>query len=157
MSARSRKRKRRPAIPASNRNKSQTPALPPKEVLDKLPENVRISAVEAASFTGPLPPPSMFSHYNEVLPGAAERILRITEKEQDHRIAWESKALTLGARNNLIGQVFGLIALVLCIGSATYMALNGLKTVPAILVGTTTVGTIGWFIRSRSQQPEGDR
>ena len=65
----------------------------------------------------------MFSHYNEVLPGAAERILRITEKEQDHRIAWVSKALSLGARNNLIGQVFGLVALVFRIGSATYMAL----------------------------------
>lgn len=99
----------------------------------------------------------MFNHYNEVLPGAAERILRITEKEQDHRISWESEALSLGARNNLIGQVFGLIALVLCIGSATYMALNGLKVVPAILVGTTTVGTIGWFLRSRSQKPERDR
>ena len=36
-----------------------TSKLPPQAVLDALPEQVRISVVEAASFSGPLPPPSM--------------------------------------------------------------------------------------------------
>ncbi|MCA1837892.1 MAG: DUF2335 domain-containing protein, partial [Actinobacteria bacterium] len=43
-----------------------------------------------AMFQGPLPPPESFEHYDHVLPGAAERILRMTEKSLDHRIAVES-------------------------------------------------------------------
>lgn len=35
-----------------------------------------------ASFQGPLPPPSMLANYNAVLPGLAERIVRMAETEQ---------------------------------------------------------------------------
>ena len=71
--------------PASN--------LPPKEILDNLPEHVRVSIVEAASFSGPLPPPTMYREYESALPGSAERILAMVEKEQKHRIMWETTAL----------------------------------------------------------------
>lgn len=66
-----------------------TPRLPPEEVLDALPERVRDSVVEAAWFSGPLPPPTMYGEYERTLPGSAERILVMAEKEQDHRIEWE--------------------------------------------------------------------
>lgn len=42
---------------------------------------------------GPLPMPSSFGGYEKVLPGAAERILRMAEKEQDHRLQQEQKIL----------------------------------------------------------------
>lgn len=61
--------------------------LPPKAVLDALPEQVRSSVVEAASFSGPLPPPSMYGEYERVLPGSADRIMGMTEREQAHRIS----------------------------------------------------------------------
>lgn len=38
-----------------------------------------------ASFQGPLPPPSMLAQYEEILPGAAERILVLLESETAHR------------------------------------------------------------------------
>ncbi len=78
----------------------------------------------------------------------------MAEKEQDHRAVWETKALRVGARDSLVGQVFGLVALLTLVGSVTYMAVQGLTVVPAILAGATTVGTIGAFIRGRKNDPD---
>ncbi len=36
-------------------------------------------------FAGPLPAPEILAAYDEVLPGLAERIVRLTEREQQHR------------------------------------------------------------------------
>ena len=139
------KQTRRRARPAPRPQKQSRPpvVLPPKEVLDRLPDDLQIVAVEAAAFTGPLPPPSMFNHYNEVLPGSAERILRMAEKEQEHRTTWESEVLRVGARDSLIGQALGFLALLVCVGGAIYLALSGNVVVAVVLVGAPIVGTIG--------------
>lgn len=53
---------------------------------DTLPPSQRASLIHAQmEFSGPLPPPQILGQYDEVLPGAAERILRMAEKQQDHR------------------------------------------------------------------------
>ena len=55
-----------------------------------LPQKIaKIVVQRMEGFVGPLPHPEHFAHYDETLPGAAERILRMAEKEQDHRHAWE--------------------------------------------------------------------
>ena len=72
--------------------------LPSPEVLETLPENARIAVVEAAALSGPPPPPIMYGEYDNVLSGSAERILRMAEKEQDHRIEWENDALNQNIR-----------------------------------------------------------
>lgn len=72
--------------------------MPSPEVLETLPENARIAVVEAAALSGPLPPPTMYGEYDNVLSGSAERILRMAEKEQDHRIEWENDALNQNIR-----------------------------------------------------------
>ncbi len=55
------------------------------KLLEAMPKEVRISIAETASFSAPLPPPSMFESYEQTLPGSADRILKIVEKEQNHR------------------------------------------------------------------------
>ena len=37
-----------------------------------------------ASFSGPLPPPELLKQYDEVVPGAADRIISMAEAEQAH-------------------------------------------------------------------------
>ncbi|MYB34987.1 MAG: DUF2335 domain-containing protein, partial [Gammaproteobacteria bacterium] len=34
-----------------------------------------------------------FAHYDQILPGSADRILSLAEKEQAHRQKWESDVL----------------------------------------------------------------
>lgn len=123
--------------------------LPPKEVLERLPESVRISVSEAAAFSGPLPPPSMYAGYNEVLPGSAERILSMAEKEQEHRINWEDRALETTTREAALGQWLGFATGLACIASSIYLAMNGNQLVAGILAGVSVLGLVKKFIRGR--------
>ena len=106
--------------------------------------------VEAASFTGPLPPPSMFRGYEEANPGSADRILRMAESEQEHRTTWERQALKLNGLSAVAGQYLGLIIALACIGCATYLGLND-KTIVAVVLGGVSVTTlVGHFLKDRS-------
>jgi len=47
---------------------------------------------------GPLPPPAMLADYEKAFPGTAERILRLTETEAEHRRAIDMGNLTINKR-----------------------------------------------------------
>ncbi len=124
--------------PASN--------LPPKEILDNLPEHVRVSIVEAASFSGPLPPPTMYREYESALPGSAERILAMVEKEQKHRIMWETTALNASGQETKRGQWLGFAIAMACLGAAIFLAVSGHEVVACIALGAGAVGLVGRFL-----------
>lgn len=124
--------------------------LPPKAVLDALPEQVRISVVEAASFSGPLPPPSMLGEYNRVHPGSADRILAMAEKEQAHRVSSESTALQASVKDSKLGQYFGFGLAVLCIGGGIYLAIQGMTVAAVALIVASASGLAGRFLRNRA-------
>ena len=44
-------------------------------------------------FSGPLPPPQILGQYEDELPGAAERLFRMAEKQQDHRINMDESSV----------------------------------------------------------------
>lgn len=52
-----------------------------------------------ASYVGPLPPPGMLIQYNEAVPGAAERILAMAERQSAHRESMETVVVTAGAKS----------------------------------------------------------
>ena len=118
----------------------------PDEVLDKLPERVRVAAVEAASFSGPLPPPTMYGEYERVLPGSAERILAMAEKEQNHRIGWETTALDTSVGETKLGQWLGFAIAILCIGAAVLLAMSGHGVVAGIALAASAAGLVGRFL-----------
>lgn len=49
--------------------------------------------VRVDQFQGPLPPPDFFEQYEATLPGAAERILQMAERQASHRQGAEPLAL----------------------------------------------------------------
>ena len=46
---------------------------------------------------GPIPPPTLLSQYNQVIPDGAERILAMAEKDAAHQIYMEKTAIHLKA------------------------------------------------------------
>ena len=81
--------------------------------------------MEAATFSGPLPPPSLYGQCERVLEGSAERILAMAEREQQHRTAWESKQLEVAASEATPGQWLGFVVVIICIGSAVCLSSLG--------------------------------
>ena len=116
-----------------NSDKDSGPALPEQKA-----QPDTSAAIAEVSFDGPLPPPGMLGHYEEVCTGSAERILSMAEIEQGRRIEIESTALNTFRLTALIGQ---LITAPTVIGAAI-LALLGhkfLATALAVLVGVPSI------------------
>lgn len=102
-------------------------------------------------FSGPLPHPQTLRQYDEVLPGAVERILRMAEKQQDHRIGMDQSGVRranwgLGAGYSL--SVMGLI-------SSGYLIMHGHDVGGSILGGSTFLSLVTTFVygsKSRSRE-----
>lgn len=134
---------------ASGQGNALSPIIP-KEVFDRLPEEIRVSVAEAAAFSGPIPPPTMFGQYDQVLPGSAGRIMQMAENEQAHRIAWEGKCLEIAAGEVSRGQWMGFAVSILCIGGTIWLALLGHYWPAVVLGGAGAANLVGRFLGQRS-------
>lgn len=65
------------------------------------------AAFSHVEYSGPLPPPDSLRGYEEVLPGAAERIFAASEKEQAHRMELESLMVNSEISNSERGMKYG--------------------------------------------------
>lgn len=118
-------------------------------------DDTQTSIVIAArqSFSGPLPPPSAFREYEDVLPGAADRILTLAERNAQARRDQSSGQLMLAAtaleaddaqskRGMLLGFILSVgllvVTLVLALEGATWpavaAAVSQLAPILAVLV-----------------------
>ena len=74
------------------------PVTSPEVQVERLNTKTRSSITEIqkieAHFSGPLPHPSILQGYENCMPGAADRILRMTENESEHRRSIEKLVIT---------------------------------------------------------------
>ena len=80
---------------------------------------------EHKSFRGPLPAPEDFNAYKVVLPDAPERILRMAEKQLEHRINTETKIVDAGLKESKYGQVIGAVIVLVCLAGSVFLGMNG--------------------------------
>lgn len=144
---RARSQKRAKATAAQLRSVS---AKLPRKVFERLPEDVRVSVMEAAAFSGPLPLPSMYGQCERVLEGSAERILAMAEKEQQRRTVRENKQLEVATSGATRGQELGFVVVIICVGSAVYLSSLGHQWVAGVVAGISVVGLVGRFVQGRS-------
>lgn len=60
---------------------------------------------QEVQYSGPIPPPAMLDQYNRIVPGAAERIIKMAEQQHSHRITLESKVIASDIRNSILGVI----------------------------------------------------
>lgn len=98
------------------------------------------------SYNSPLPPPEIIAGYEEILPGSADRILRMTEEQGKHRRELEKLVIKGDIRRSNIGLLLASIVTTIIIGCATYLALNNREATASVMVGTTIVALSANFI-----------
>ena len=113
-----------------------------------------------ASWRGPLPPPNILGRYDEVLPGAAERILVMSENLHQHELNMErdasdrenkvldlaDKALSNDASQGRRGQWFAfVIALLGIVVGALLIAIDKAGFGMAVIF-TPLAGLVGVFV-----------
>ena len=60
-------------------------------------------------FQGPIPPPQVLQQYERIIPGAAERILKMAENQSKHRHIMEKSIINSNISNEKKGLIFGFI------------------------------------------------
>ncbi len=105
-----------------------------------------------------LPPPELLESYNYVVDGSAKLILQMFEREQQHRHAWETRALKTHTLTSVLGQLMGFIIALAIFITAGIIGTTGDKTIGAAIwvFGTAIIvmaGTIWLYAKSMGQRP----
>ena len=126
-------------------------------LLNVVPEDKKDVATRALSiicqeyYEGPVPHPKIIREYEAVLPGSADRILKMAEKQQEHRIVLETKNIDNHLKINRRGQIFGFVVFILGIILSLIFALLDMKTFAGIFATGTVVVIITLFINGKIQ------
>lgn len=112
-------------------------------------------ALRSEHYEGPLPPSHMLREYEEILPGSADRIIRMAERQAEHRQGIEKTVIACKSRSETLGVVFaGLIGLSAIAGGVFLIAIGrGVEGLVAII---TAMGSlVGAFVYgTRSEKKE---
>lgn len=104
--------------------------------------------IVSAQWAGPLPPPNVLNGFNDVVENGAERIFRMAEKEQEHRISYETAELNATRRDFRRGQVIGSLLALVCVSASVYSVHAGAHpTVSIALVGIPIMALIGKILK----------
>jgi uncharacterized membrane protein len=102
-------------------------------------------------YSGPLPHPGHLEQFERVLPGSAERILSLAEKEQAHRHKWEQRELRSSVLTERIGLIGGIIVAVGLIAGAVICAVLDQVIIGAALVAASGVSMVPAIIKGRDR------
>ncbi len=115
-----------------------------------------------AAFAGPLPPPKAIKQYEEVLPGAADRIIAMAENQSSHRQKIETKVINSDILNSKLGLIFGFIIGLVGIIGGVYVVVHDKAFAGGFIITGTLVSLVGTFVygsrqrRSERQQSQDD-
>jgi uncharacterized membrane protein len=101
---------------------------------------------------GPIPPPAHLEQYEHILPGSADRILSMAERQSAHRQVLESKVIKSDIRNSLVGLIFGFIIGMTGVTSGFYLIYLGKILEGSIFSGVTIAALVSTFIYGSQQR-----
>ncbi|MDR1205511.1 MAG: DUF2335 domain-containing protein [Peptococcaceae bacterium] len=118
----------------------------------RVPDNRTQGVLYSHIHSGPLPSPEILQGYESVLPGAADRIIAMAEKQAQHRQEIEKIAYRSESRNSFTGVVMAGAVVVLISVPAI---LSGNAVIAGLLGSAGLVGLAGAFIYgTRAQQKQ---
>jgi uncharacterized membrane protein len=135
-----------------SRNNAARPAPATPKPLH--PPTTQTASALNMSWSGPLPPPGALQQFNEIIPDGAERIMRMVETEQAHRIAHETKLLDAMTRDTKRGHWLGGTISILAVGGAVVsVALHAHPTVSIALVSVPVLGMVRAMLENKTSKP----
>ena len=110
------------------------------------------------SFSGPLPHPDVLRKFNEIVPGAAERIIKMAEDQSTHRKELEKKVIDSDIARSKLGQILGFIIAITGLGVSVIVAVYGSALAGGIIGVGTLASLVGVFMygsKTRSEERKG--
>ena len=132
-------------------------------------ELVASSQTITHSYQGAVPPPYILKGIDEIVPGAASRIIDLAEQESLHRRAIDQKAIDANINaqksqirlnnkqtnfvlvSDLFGQFCGWVVCLACIAAATYAGIQGHEWLEGAIAAIPTAALIKSFLFSKKK------
>lgn len=103
-------------------------------------------------YLGPLPKPEDLEKYNNIVPGSAERILSMAERQAMHRQELEKKVVFSDSRDSFWARIFGTIISLSAIAFSFYAVSKGYSLVGVAIVFWIITALSSVFIYGSRQQ-----
>ena len=127
---------------------SRKKKLIPNQKRDKL-SRIEVSSTQITS--GPLPPPDMLNHYNDIDSTFAERIFSMAEKEQDKDITIAKRKVNVGFYITCFGLLCGLMTVAGMLYIA-YFAVNNNLEIAIKWIFAPMAGIIAVFVYKKTNK-----
>lgn len=133
-------------------NQPPKPNFIPSAVSQHILGTQPVVALETTfSHSGPIPSPEIIGGYEKVLAGSADRIIKMAEKEQEHRHKVQSRGQNHIAFLIFVGQAFAFTLGLSGIIGGIYLVKNN-KSIAGFSVFFGSLGSlIGVFLYNRNQ------
>ena len=115
------------------------------------PDVVISQSLEVTSRQGPIPAPDDLRQYEQVLPGLADRIVKMAESQINHQQRIEKEHFEFGARRSLAGLLAGFLISVFFLCAAVWLVLADHDTAGIILGSVDLVGLVTVFVLGRRE------
>lgn len=134
--------------------------LPQQNNNDKKASGMVSVSHVSRSFSGPLPPPEVLEHFNRVVPGSADRIIRMAEEQFAHRTELEKKVINSDIARSKWGQILGFTIAIVGLVVSALVAIYGSAIAGGFIGVGTLASLVGVFMygsKTRSSERETKR
>ena len=145
----SRKKRRKPNLPVQ----AQANLGPTRQSAPVGPQAFQ-ARITGMTYSGPIPPPEIMRGFEELLPGSADRILVMAEKQEAHRHTLEIANVRGNLASQRLGQLFALIIALAAIGCGTFLLYTGHSLEGFGTMFPALAGFAGIFIYGRRKQEQ---
>ncbi|SDX05376.1 MULTISPECIES: DUF2335 domain-containing protein [Nitrosomonas] len=112
-------------------------------------QHEEITQVQARQYSGPIPHPEILRGFDEIVPGAAERILTMAEENGKHQREIEKLHLTSAYNTIRRGQIFGLLIGILAFATCIIALYLGSESTAMTIGGFTITGLVTVFVTNK--------
>lgn len=110
----------------------------------------RLLEIEAA-WSGPMPPPNALAGYEEILPGAADRILRMAEASLHGRVKREDRLVDAGIELRRSGLNYAFLIALACIAASAMFFGIGREWAGTVFLSMPVMLLVRSFLRRQHE------
>ena len=127
---------------------------PSPSVLEPQPieKEEKVSRLEVTAYSGIIPHPSIIAGYEDILPGSADRILSMAEKEGEHRRSLEKKITEDDGNRAYLGLMAGFLIAVTGLGGSIYLGLKDKIWASGIMSAGTLTSLVTVFVKGKERR-----
>ncbi len=101
---------------------------------------------QSGFFSGPLPPPEILKKFDEVVPGSAERLIKMAEGQFVHRTELERKVIDSDITRSKWGQILGFVIAIAGLVASGVVSIYGKEWAGGMIGLGTLASLVGVFM-----------